>query len=521
MLKQIRRWLLVLVIVLSGFYLWTHRFGVPEHFVDPADEFKYGSIGADHPMAMAPIPYWIWKALPLVAPPSKEIQKMYAKPWNGEEGFAAFGFVTEDEMPKSLASEGGQKHFERPIGFSRRTVFGVDFVGVNCSVCHLTTFKSEADGDLQTVLAGTGNAVNIEQYFLYMFNVMGNKELFNADKVMTAVDVALDQQGESLSFVQKMLYRYLIIPFVIPDMLADRKKEYFDFITPEDGPNRLNVFGPGRVDTWAVYKRLFVDPKQREKVDGIVDFPPFWNLKAREGKLMHWDGNISVPIERNVVSALAVIGPNLEYLDFQAVTRIADFAEELMPPRYTDRIPVSLPGIRHDLLESGEQIFRQNCAVCHAQDGERTGTVERLEDIGTDKHRHLDFTVELAAGLNQLGTDEWELRHFAPQQGYVNVMLDGIWLRAPYLHNGSVPTLRDLLKHPEDRPKTFCTGNTVYDWENVGFKADMTSAYSETPCGNFFHYETSVKGNSNAGHLFGTDLEAEEKDALLEFLKTL
>jgi mono/diheme cytochrome c family protein len=304
-------------------------------------------------------------------------------------------------------------------------------------------------------------------------------------------------------------------------MLENRKKKYFDFITPEDGATRLNTFGPGRVDTWAVYKRLFVDPPQRHKTEGIVDFPPFWNLKDRTGMLMHWDGNIAVPIERNVISALAVIGPNLEYLDYPRVQRIADFAEELMPPRYADRIPANRRGIDYASLELGEYVFRQRCASCHARDGDRTGTVLALEDIGTDDQRHLDFTVELADGLNRLGTDEWQLRNFAPQKGYVNVMLDGIWLRAPYLHNGSVPTLRDLLKHPAERPQEFCTGNAVYDWENVGFVSAMVSPNASNRCGNFFHYKTSVTGNSNAGHLFGTDLAADEKDALIEFLKTL
>ena len=145
MLKQIRRWLVVLAIVLSGIYLWNHRFGEPEHFVDPADEFRYGSIGADHPLAMAPIPYWIWKALPEVAPPSKVIPQMYAKPWNGKKGFAAFGLVTEDQMPKTLATDDGQKHFERPIGFSRRTVYVMDGGGLNGAGCHLTTVRSDSD----------------------------------------------------------------------------------------------------------------------------------------------------------------------------------------------------------------------------------------------------------------------------------------------------------------------------------------------------------------------------------------
>lgn len=521
MLKKMVWWLVVVAAVIFGVYVWNNRFGEPEHFVNPEDEFKYGSIGSDHPMAMAPIPYWIWRALPEVAPPAQIIPQMYAKPWNGKEGFAAFGLVTEDRMPEPLANSDGQKHLERPIGFSRRTVFGMDFVGVNCSFCHLTTYRDRPGSQLHTVLAGTGNAVNIEQYFLYMFNVMGDKDLFQADKVMDAVDTALAKQGESLGLAERLLYRYVIIPWFIPNLLQDRKEEYFDFITPEDGMMRLNSFGPGRVDTWAAYKRLFVTPPQRQKIEGIVDFPPFWNGKARTGMLMHWDGNIAVPVERNIVSALAVIGPNIDYLDFPRVQRIADFAEELMPPRFADRVPDNVPGIRHDLLGRGESLFRERCATCHAPGGDRTGTVERLEDIGTDDQRHLDFTRELADGLNQLSTDQWQLRHFTPQHGYVNVLLDGIWLRAPYLHNGSVPTIRDLLKRPEERPDEFCTGNAAYDWENVGFRHAFTSRDVENPCGRFFHYKTSVKGNSNRGHRFGTDLNGSDKDALVEFLKTL
>jgi hypothetical protein len=50
---------------------------------------------------------------------------------------------------------------------------------------------------------------------------------------------------------------------------------------------------------------------------------------------------------------------------------------------------------------------------------------------------------------------------------------DGVWLRAPYLHNGAVPTLRDLLRPPKDRPTTFYRGYDVYHWKDVGFVSDV------------------------------------------------
>jgi hypothetical protein len=102
------------------------------------------------------------------------------------------------------------------------------------------------------------------------------------------------------------------------------------------------------------------------------------------------------------------------------------------------------------------------------------------------------------------------------QNGYVNVTLEGLWLRGPYLHNGSVPTLADLLEVPAQRPKVFYRGYDVLYAEKVGFVSQGSDAERIG-----FRYDTSVAGNSNAGHLWGTTLGADEKHALLEYLKTL
>ena len=92
--------------------------------------------------------------------------------------------------------------------------------------------------------------------------------------------------------------------------------------------------------------------------------------------------------------------------------------------------------------------------------------------------------------------------------------LNGVWAMAPYLHNGSVPSLHDLLLPPEQRPKTFFVGNWEFDPVNVGY--DMAS---ETP--GAFKFDTTVRGNSNAGHVYGTDMTEDDRKALIEYLKTL
>ena len=94
---------------------------------------------------------------------------------------------------------------------------------------------------------------------------------------------------------------------------------------------------------------------------------------------------------------------------------------------------------------------------------------------------------------------------------------DGLWLRGPYLHNGSVPSLADLLE-PAGRAARRASGaaTTWYDPVRVGFVS--TGPEAERGARS---YDTSPPGNSNAGHTYGTELPAADKRALLEYLKTL
>ena len=110
----------------------------------------------------------------------------------------------------------------------------------------------------------------------------------------------------------------------------------------------------------------------------------------------------------------------------------------------------------------------------------------------------------------------WDFDNFRKTNGYVAPALDGIWARAPYLHNGSVPVLKDLLTQPSDRPTQFYRGCDVYDQDKVGF---ISTSESAKPFG--FLVDTEVTGNGNHGHVFGTNLIGEDKNALIEYLKTL
>src|SRR3546814_20303083 len=98
------------------------------------------------------------------------------------------------------------------------------------------------------------------------------------------------------------------------------------------------------------------------------------------------------------------------------------------------------------------------------------GKVTPLAQVGTDRRRLDSYTRDLALNQSTLYAGyPWRFTHFRKTFGYANMPLDGLWLRAPYLHNGSVPTLRDLLKPAAARPTAFWRGADVHTPVNVGF----------------------------------------------------
>jgi hypothetical protein len=88
--------------------------------------------------------------------------------------------------------------------------------------------------------------------------------------------------------------------------------------------------------------------------------------------------------------------------------------------------------------------------------------------------------------------------------------MGGVWARSPYLHNGSVRTMQELLTPPAQRAKTFHRGSQDYDTAQMGY----------TDAGAYV-FDTSSRGNANTGHNYGTALTADQKRDLLEYLKTL
>jgi len=238
---------------------------------------------------------------------------------------------------------------------------------------------------------------------------------------------------------------------------------------------------------------------------------PLWSLGLRDGKALHWDG-LNSSLKEVLVSSAIGNGASASSVDLPSLDRVGAWLRDLRPP------PFPFP-IDSALTARGREVFAAECASCHAADGPRMGEVIPLSEagMGTDSHRLETWTADAATAFNAVGVGyPWRFTSFRKTNGYVAVPLVGTWLNAPYLHNGSVPTLAALLEPVDRRPVRFYRGYDVLDAARVGFMSDGAAAEQR---GELF--DTRLPGNSNAGHLWGTGLDADSKRALLEFMKTL
>jgi mono/diheme cytochrome c family protein len=452
----------------------------PPQFASDEEHFLFGSIGTE---ATDGIPYWVWLVLPRVFPDHL--------PRPG--GYAALGFLARDGH-------------ELPVGLSKVTI-GFPRVGINCAACHTARYRRSPD-DVPTVVPGAPQAeAGAQQYLRFLFDAASDPR-FNASAILAEI-----ARNYELSFVDRLLYRFFVIPRTRSALLAQQTR----YAWMKERPD----WGRGRIDAINSLKFGLL----RQGIDntvGTADMMPVWNLQAHLGHAFSWDGFNTDLAEVTRVSALAS-GATAEWIDrdFRAwdnsepgqassLRRVQNFMSGLAAPKY----PLS---IDQALAATGRTVFESTCASCHAPDGARTWTSIPVDEVATDRHRLDSWTEDAARASNdRIEGRGWKFAAFKKTAGYLAKPLEGIWLRGPYLHNGSVPSLMDLLETPERRPARFWRGYDVLDASGVGFIASGPEAERVGT-----RFDTSLPGNSNEGHLYGTGLPADSKRALLEFLKTL
>jgi hypothetical protein len=250
---------------------------------------------------------------------------------------------------------------------------------------------------------------------------------------------------------------------------------------------------------------------------------------ARSRYHANWDGNQGASSRTLASGASATGDPRM--VNVRIHEPLNPFIDNLPPSPY--------PFASVDLTRAkeGKDIFRKTCAGCHKSKNEEIYPASML---GVDPNRTLLNTEVSRYGLAALVTEactiyglnnqakpgadwcvpkgDWQARldeYFRDtprrvaegKNGYKADLLHGIWAQAPYLHNGSVPTLGQLMC-PSTRPKQFLRGNVHYDEQLVGFEwaTQPTTRYSPNDTMLVKQYDTTVPGKANTGHTFGSDL---------------
>ncbi|MBV8708045.1 MAG: cytochrome c, partial [Acidobacteriaceae bacterium] len=512
-----RHWLrvaalsLIAIIVLVGIYLAVRLTrDQPVDYADDVLHFKHGSTGGER---LTGIPYWFWVALPDLFPE-------YLPDKKPGRGYSSFGMIYEN---------GEDPRYALPVGVSMRNVRGIDLVYLNCAVCHTGTVRDAPGAHPRVIPAMPANTFDLGAWGKFLTTIPLS-EKFTPQRIMDQIRVMQDSPHRVVDkpdLINRLLFRYLAVYLARERLLMLRDR--LSFIHTE-------TWGPGRVDTFNAPKALLNFPMQHadpKELMGNVDFPSVWYQGPRKGMQLHWDGNNTSVDERNLSAAFGT-GAYPPTLDAQRVLRTARWLETAKPPSY----PYAIDGA---LASQGAPIYKAYCAGCHGtreapfrhnppQADECVGTVVPIDKIRTDRSRLDSYTWLLAVNQSTLYAGyekDWGFNDPYPQRftrfrktnGYANSPLDGIWLRAPYLHNGSVPNLRELLEPASARTKFFYRGNDVYDSQNVGFVSNVPEGGGR----RFFPFNTADRGNGNGGHegaAYGTDLPVEQKRALLEYLKT-
>jgi mono/diheme cytochrome c family protein len=440
-----------------------------------------------------------------------------------------------------------------PIGFSReRDRADGLWLGMTCAACHVGQLTRNGT---TLLVEGAGSMADTRRF----------------DMTLTAAMVATQADPAK--------YDRLVAALGVLENDKPAMRARFDKVVAERvGYTRMNAPphppGPGRVDALGVIMNQLAaaaidKPGNARAPDAPVRLPWIWGSSFYSR--VQYNGSISNaglgPVLRNIGQTLGVYGavdvstPGMSYPSSVSVAdleKLEALLRRLDPPKWDEAV---LGPIDRAKAERGAPVFQQTCAGCHTvRERDVNGlvpmTLVPLNELGTDPTAARNFmtrpaetgmlegrpvgvfggpafgprapaaavvghvSTAVAAQLPpqrlQAGLAAYRAAVIASPprlDAYKAVPLAGAWAGAPYLHNGSVASLRELLTPPGQRAVRFTYAGRDYDPAVVGFPADVA--------GDGFVLDTTVPGNANTGHEYGTTLPEADKAALLEYLKTL
>ena len=436
----------------------------------------------------------------------------------------SYGFI----YPESVGNWPGpaQPAFQLPLGIIsgmlQRDIprVRVEVANLSCASCHSGATYDAGGNPRAIVWLGLPNtSLDLDAY---------------VDGVLDALRTAVKDREATFAAIQALF----------PDVGADELKTLRKFVWPllverlgegTDGLPFRNG-GPGRSNGVEALKFQFKLPAGAHPTAAAVSMPYIgeqrlrWSLLADGIYKRHGDPRFGP----RALAAAAPPGQTAEMVSFVTVPTMGlkpDKAVKIVGTMSDVLVfmagyePPAFPGeIDRAAAIRGAALYAR-CASCHGEFEERGGRLRlssfpnrlsTIEEIGTDGARLEAVSPAVIAAV--AGTPSGRYLEAAETRGYVAPALVSVWATAPYLHNGSVPTLAALMS-PEERPARFLVGGHRLDFEKVGID-DYPPDYQPWSTPRLF--DTAEPGRSNRGHEreFEGLSEADKAD-LIEFLKQL
>lgn len=399
---------------------------------------------------------------------------------------------------------------------------------LGCAACHAgVTYETDGRPRPDRVMLGMPNSsIDLEAYTMAIFRAL--RRHAGSERLLPAVQALYPE----MSWRERASLRWMVMPLVrkrLAELAAvDRPLPF-----PNGSPGSTN--GVAALKT-ALGQRMIGGGAGDA---GVVSIPDLGDRVWRTSLLA--DGAYAVPrrprqapttaatIDGAHLRALAEITtfftvpsmgvhPDKAVVSLEDATAIMTFLKNYRPQRFPGAIDTTR-------ATDGAAVYAQRCAACHGDYG--GGPAPRLArfpnwqgDVGTDRLRSVAFDRGLADAV--AGTAYRTRIAVRTGGGYVAPPLTGIWASAPYLHNGSVPTLAALLA-PATRLPRFMVGGHALDQARVGLQLGPNGAYPSgyRPFSQPAWIDIRAAGRSNGGHTFGATLSAKDRAALIEYLKLL
>lgn len=401
--------------------------------------------------------------------------------------YSAYREFANPPAPESLLPDRKGRNAELPYSLTFHvTKDGVELVTSNCLTCHAEFFNDK-------LIVGLGNESRDFTQDLSAF--------------VESVGAYVHDEREAREW-QKWADRWnAIAPYIRTET---RGVNAADNLT-------LALFAHRDPETLEWSNEPLIEPPSKHVLP--VSVPPWWRMSKKHALFYHGGGRGDhAPWMMTASTLCADSVEEAEQID-SYFPHVQAFIYSLEPPEYPFEINA-------ELAEKGRPVFEASCSGCHGTYGPNPSypnLILALEEVGTDPE------LALSATRKEDRFIQWFNRSFygrrskaAPAPGYYAPPLDGIWATAPYLHNGSVPTLETLLdstRRPARWARSF--NSTDYDDKALGWRYTEPTVKPQDLEERNRIYDTSRLGYSNQGHSYGDGLTPDERKAVLEYLKTL